>query len=53
MREWIARILRCGMPRDVAVCICGQYAKRKDWLGLENYVYSVEEETRERDDDAW
>ena len=53
MRESIARLSRSGMPREIAVCVCRTFARRGDWQGLEEYVYSVEEETKERDDDEW
>lgn len=53
MREYIARLIRCGIPREIAVCVCQSYGKRKDWYGLEQYIYSVEQETKEREDDDW
>lgn len=51
MREYVARLIRSGMPRDIALCICRNYVKRKDWEGLEEYVYSVEMEAIEREED--
>ncbi len=53
MRECIARLIKCGMPRDVALAICRSYARRRDWYGMEQYVYSVEQETKEREDEEW
>ena len=53
MRDYIARLVKCGMPRDIAVCICRSYARKGDWHGLYQYVYSVEEEVKERDDGQW
>ena len=53
MKDYIARLIKCGMPRDVAVCIVRQYAKRNDWINLESYVYSVEEETKYREEEPW
>ena len=44
MREYIARLIKSGMDRDVAVCVCSTYAKRKDFDGLKEYVEAVEEE---------
>ena len=53
MRDYIARLIRCGMPRDIAVCVCHSYAKKNDWYGLHQYVYSVEQEVAERDEEEW
>ena len=53
MRDYIARLIRCGMPRDIAVCICRSYAKNNDWKGLYDYVYSVEMEVKEREEEEW
>ena len=50
MREYIARLIRCGMPREVAVCVCKQYFLRKQFYELDQYVYSVEQETKEREE---
>lgn len=51
MHDAIKRLIRCGMPTDIAVCICRNYAKNKDWYGLEQYVYSVEEEAKYREEE--
>lgn len=53
MKDYVARLVKCGMPRDIALCICRNYSKKNDWYGLEQYVYSVEMETKERDDEEW
>lgn len=50
MHEYIARLIRCGMPREVAVCVCKQYFRRKQLWELDQYVYSVEQETKEREE---
>ena len=50
MREYIVRLIKCGMPREIALCVCRSFAKRRDWYGLEQYVYSVEQETKEREE---
>ena len=52
MREYIIRLIDCGMPRDVAVCVCRIFARRNDYCGLEEYVYSVEEETKMEVDES-
>lgn len=53
MRECIARLIKCGMPRDVAVAVCRSFARDADWHGMEQYVDFVEEETRFREDEEW
>lgn len=53
MKDYITRLIDCGMPRDIAVCIVRQYAKRNDWVNLEAYVYSVEEETKYKEEEQW
>lgn len=45
MDRLVARLIDCGMTRDVALCICRQYRGRK--RDLELYVESVEAECRE------
>lgn len=47
MREMMARMIRCGVPRDVARCVCKYYRHRHDMHGLELYVEAVEEESYE------
>ena len=46
MRELIARLMRCGMTRDVAVCMMRKYKGRPREFEL--YVESVEESNREQ-----
>ena len=46
MRELIARLMRCGMTRDVAVCMMRKYKGRLREFEL--YVESVEESNREQ-----
>ena len=53
MREYIARLIKTGMPRDIAVCVARSYARDKDMYGLEQYVISVEEETKYREENEW
>ena len=53
MREYVARLIKCGMPRDIALCVCRSFVKKGDWRGLHQYVYEVEEEVKEREDDEW
>ena len=53
MRHYIARLVKCGIPRDIAVCVCKSFAWEKDWKGMERYVEAVEEESKYREDEEW
>ena len=53
MRECIARLIDCGMPREVAVCVCRTYARRNDFIGMKQYVESIEEEIKYREWEEW
>ena len=46
MNKLIARLIDCGMPRDVALCMFRQYRGRPREFEL--YVESVEESSREQ-----
>ena len=46
MNRLIARLIDCGMTRDVAVCMMRQYKGRPQEFEL--YVESVEESSREQ-----
>ena len=46
MNRLIARLIDCGMTRDVAVCMMRQYRGRLREFEL--YVESVEESSREQ-----
>lgn len=43
MREMIARLIDCGMPREVAVCVCRHFGNDMEKLAC--YVSEVEQET--------
>lgn len=43
MREYVARLIRAGMPRSVAVSVCRQFARRGE-EALASYVSAVEDE---------
>ena len=45
MNRLIARLIDCGMPRDIAVCMMKQYRNRPH--DFELYVESVEAECHE------
>lgn len=47
MNRLIARLIDCGMPREVALSICRSFLRDGDAAGFESYVESVEEECRE------
>lgn len=43
VQKFIARLIDCGMPRDVAVCVCRHFGNDLDKLAC--YVSEVEQET--------
>lgn len=45
MREFVARLIRAGMPRDVAVSACRQIIRAKGLGALSDYVDAVEGES--------
>lgn len=53
MRDCIARLIKCGMPRDVAVCICKTFVRDGNLFELERYVESIEEETKYKEWEEW
>lgn len=44
MRDYIARLIKCGIPRVTAVCICNYFKKRHQLVELAHYVDAVESE---------
>lgn len=52
MNKLIARLIRCGMPRDVAVAVCRSFMKNSNLFELERYVEGVEEESRTQEEYA-
>ena len=50
MREFIARLIKCGFSRDIAVCVVRTYMRDKDVNGLRRYVNAIEEETKYREE---
>ena len=47
MNKLIARLIDCGMPRDVALAIYRSYKRDNNLFEFERYVEGVEEECRE------
>ena len=47
MNKLIARLIRAGMPREIAVFMCGKYKGRQHEFEL--YVESIEAQEREDD----
>ena len=47
MHEFIARLIRCGMPRKVAAFVCAEYGRQGKMLELAQYVEAVEKENGE------
>ena len=52
MRELIARLIECGVPRPTAVFLCRYFAKHGGLKRFEQYVEAVEGETRVRLDEV-
>ena len=44
MKEYIARLIRAGVPRGVAVSVCRQIKRTMGEVALAQYVEAVEEE---------
>ena len=44
MREYIERLIRCGVPAKTAVCICNTYVGKIS--ALENFVSACEKHPR-------
>ena len=47
MNKLIARLIDCGMPREVALAVYRSFKKNGRLNEFERYVESVEEESRE------
>lgn len=45
MQEFVARLIKCGVPRCTAVFICTRYRKMNKMDELAQYVDDVERET--------
>lgn len=45
MHEYIARLIRTGMPRKVAAFVCYDFNRRGKLTELAQYVEAVEEES--------
>jgi hypothetical protein len=48
MNKLIARLIKCGMPRDVALAVCRSFKRDSNMFEFERYVEGVEEECREQ-----
>ena len=48
MDKLIARLIRCGMPRDVALAVYRSFKRANNLWEFERYVEGVEEECREQ-----
>ena len=46
MHKLIARLIDCGMPREIALAVYRSFKRDHDLFGFERYVDGVEEETR-------
>lgn len=45
MHEFIARLIKAGMPRKVAAFVCSDYNRRGKMAELAQYVEAVERES--------
>lgn len=52
MNKLIARLIDCGMTRDVALHMYGVYKRKNKLDEFERYVESVEESVREQMEDV-
>ena len=52
MNKLIARLIDCGMTRDVALFMYGKYKRSGRLSDFERYVESVEESHREQMEDV-
>ena len=50
MNKLIARLIDCGMPREVALAVYRSFKKNRNLLEFERYVLGVEEECKEQED---
>ena len=48
MNKLIARLIDCGMPREVALAVYRNFKRNSNLFEFERYVLSVEEECREQ-----
>lgn len=48
MNHLIARLIDCGIPREVALSVYRSYKRKGDLFQFERYVEGVEEEYREQ-----
>ena len=46
MNKLIARLINCGMPREVALAVYRDFKRHGELYAFERYVESVEEECR-------
>ena len=46
MNQLIARLIKAGMPRDVALAVYRSFKRFNNLYGFERYVESVETESR-------
>ena len=52
MNKLIARLIDCGMEREVALAVYASFRRRGKLREFEEYVEEVERETREQEDFA-
>ena len=52
MNKLIARLIDCGMDREIALAVYRDFRRRGLLFEFERYVESVEEENRQQEDFA-
>ena len=52
MNKLIARLIDCGMDREIALAVYSDFKRRGRLFEFERYVESVEEECREQEEYA-
>ena len=52
MNKLIARLIDCGMPREVALAVYRSFKRNNNLFEFERYVESVEEETKTQEEYA-
>ena len=50
MNKLIARLIDCGMPRDVALAVYKSFKRSGNLFEFERYVQGVEEETKAQEE---
>ena len=44
MRTYVERLMRCGVPKQTAICICNEFRRNRKLAELEAYIRSIEDD---------